>query len=136
MKQPGGSSAHNNIMKTINKVLILSVVAVAMATVSSAKADGALLTPRAKGNQIITVPATANDQSVAVNPNSGANSGIAAAELKYKMSLLSPRARGNQIVKVAGTNNDPDLVAGLQSQYGTPKALQQSMPVYQIAPVK
>ena len=111
-------------MKIINKVLILSVVAVAMATVSNVKADGALLSPRAKGNQIVTVAATTNVQPVIRNviyPNPGA--------------LLSPHAQGNQIVKVAGTNNDPDLVAALQSQYGTPKGLQ-TTPVYQIAPMK
>lgn len=102
----------------------MAVVASAMATVSNAKADGALLSPRAKGNLIVHVAGTSSAQPVAVNlihPNPGA--------------LLSPRAQGNQIVRVAGTNNDPDLVAALQSQYGSPKALQ-TMPIYLIAPVK
>lgn len=111
-------------MKTINKVLILSVVAVAMATVSNAKADGALLSPRAKGNQVVMAAAPTNVQPVAanlINPNPGA--------------LLSPRAQGNQIIKVAGTNNDPDLAVALQSQYGSPKGVQ-TLPLYQIAPMK
>ena len=113
-------------MKTINKILMMAVVTTAMAMVSSAKADGALLSPRAKGNQIahVQVAGTDSTQPVAmnvINPNPGA--------------LLSPRAQGNQIVKVAGTNNDPNLAAALSSQYGSPKGLQ-TMPVYQVAPIK
>lgn len=103
---------------------MMAVVTTAMAMVSNAKADGALLSPRAKGNQITHVAVTDSTQPVAMNviySNPGA--------------LLSPRAQGNQIVKVAGTNNDPDLVAALRSQYGSPKGLQ-TMPVYQIAPIK
>ena len=104
----------------------MSAVALAMTTVSQAKAGEPLLSPRAQGSQIHTVPAannTAAPTTVTTVPTVGA--------------LLSPRAQANQIVKVAGTNNDPDLVAALQAQSGSPKAKSQQLaPVYQIAPMK
>lgn len=113
-------------MKTSNKILVLSAVALAMSAVPNVKADGALLSPRAQGNQIVTVMAPTNEVAptrARIYPNPGA--------------LLSPRAQGNQIVKVAGISNDPDLVAALQGQSGPPRLKSsQSAPVYQIAPVK
>ena len=113
-------------MKTMNKMLVMSAVALAMSVIPNVKADGALLSPRAQGNQIVHITPDTNVAAVTVAtiaPNPGA--------------LLTPRAQGNQIVKVAGIRNDPDLVAALQGQPGTPRTKSlQAMPVYQIAPMK
>ena len=120
----------------------MSAVALGMAAVPNVKADGAFLSPRAQDHQIeIVSPPGTNATVVTSNkimPNAGA--------------FLSPGARGHQIVKVAGTNSDPDLVSlGLTPseyvimvEYGvTPTAsasphskVPQSMPSYEIAPVK
>ena len=108
----------------MNKILILSAVALTMTAVSNAKAGEPLLSPHAKGNQINGVMGTTNEVTVNYLVSSGG-------------ALLSPRAQGNQIVRVAGTNNDPDLVAAAQGLTGSPKdKSQQPVQVYQIAPVK
>jgi hypothetical protein len=129
-------------MKTMNKILLMSAVALGMAAVPNVKADGAFLSPRAQDNQIeIASPPGTNATVIAVQKVE-ANPG----------AMLSPRDRGNQIVKVAGTNSDPDLVGlGLTPyeyvnmvQYGlTPTAYAMprgksppSAPPYEIAPVK
>jgi hypothetical protein len=112
-------------MKTTNKILLLSAVALALTAVSQAKAGEALLSPRAQGNQIKHVTSTANDAN------------LVQASKTSNGALLSPRAQGNQIARVAGTNSDPDLVTTFQSLPGSPKdKAQQAAPVYQIAPVK
>jgi hypothetical protein len=122
-------------MKTMNKILIMSAMALAMAAVPNVKADGALLSPRAQGNEIkiASLPDAVGTDTTVVAPNKiMANPG----------ALLSPRAQANQIVKVAGTNNDPDLVllgqtSSEYSAYVSPRArTQQPAPVYQVAPVK
>lgn len=108
-------------MKTTNKILILSAVALAVSAVPNVKADGALLSPRAQSNQIATVAGTNNDVKA----------------VQTSTALLSPRAQANQIAKVAGTKSDPNLVMATQSQPGSPKdKSQQAAPVYQIAPMK
>jgi hypothetical protein len=129
-------------MKTTNKILVLSVAALAMAAVSNAKADGAFLSPRAQDHQIqIASPPRTNATVMAANRVEGNPS-----------AMLSPRDRGNQIVKTAGTNSDPDLVSlGVTPdeyvnmvQYGvtptpytSPHAKSpSSAPPYEIAPVK
>ncbi len=66
-------------MKTTNKILVLSAVALALTAVSQAKAGDALLSPRAQANQINQVTGTNNDTQ------STASSG----------ALLSPRAQAN-----------------------------------------
>jgi hypothetical protein len=113
-------------MKTTNKLPVMTAVALAMSVIPNVKADGALLSPRAQGNQIVHMTSDTNLAPVTmatIVPNPGA--------------LLTPRAQGNQIVKAAGIRNDPDLVAALQGQSGTPRTKSlQSMPVYQIAPMK
>lgn len=108
-------------MKTTNKILILSAVALAMIAVPNVKADGALLSPRAQSNQIKQVAGTNNDVKTPASTT----------------ALLSPRAQANQIAKVSGTNDDPNLVVAFQSLPGSPKdKSQQAAPVYQIAPIK
>lgn len=122
--------------------MILSAVAVAMAAVSNAEADGALFSPRAQGNQAGIVNAPGTNTTVIAAQKVEANPG----------AMLSPRDRGNQIVKVAGTGSDPNLVElGLTPneyvnlvQYGlNPTAYTAprtksptSEPPYEIAPVK
>jgi hypothetical protein len=55
-------------MKNVNKVLMAAVVAVALTTVNYAKADGALLSPRAQGNQIhIVAGSSVNDPDLLAN---------------------------------------------------------------------
>ena len=109
-------------MKTTNKILLLSAVTLSLAAVPQAKADDALLSPRAQGNQIVTVAGTNNDVKKA-QPSNGA--------------LLSPHGQASQITRVAGTNTGPDLVAREQALPGSPKdKAQQPAPVYQVAPMK
>ena len=109
-------------MKTTNKILLLSAVTLSLAAVSQAKADDALLSPRAQGNQIVTVTGT-NNYATPTKASNGA--------------LLSPHGQASQTTRVAGTNNDPDLVAREQALPGSPKdKAQQPAPVYQIAPMK
>ena len=108
-------------MKTTNKILLLSAVALALTAVSQAKAGEALLSPRAQGNQMKQVAGTNTDVKPA----------------QTSTALLSPRAQANQIAKVAGTNSDPNLVTAFQSLPGSPKdKAQQAVQLYQIAPVK
>ena len=132
-----------NVMKTMNKILVMSVVALAMATVSNARADGALLSPRAAGNQIQIANLPGTNATVIAVHTIVANPGAS----------LPPGAQGHQIVKVAGTNSDPDLVGlGLtpteyvnmvqfgqtSAEFASPRArsTQPSVPPYEIAPVK
>jgi hypothetical protein len=134
--------AKRKIMKTTNKILTLSAVALAMAAISNAKADGTLYSPRAQGNQVEIASASGTNATVTATQKVEAHSG----------AMLSPRDRGNEIVKVAGINSDPDLVSlgltpgeyvnmvqyGLTpTVYGTPRAKSPpSEPPYEIAPVK
>jgi hypothetical protein len=112
-------------MKTMNKILLMSAVALSMTAVSNAKADGALLSPRAQENQIRTVAGTNSDPD------------LAHRQMAQNGVLLSPRAQANQATRVAGTNSDPDLVAAMQAQTGSPKSKSlQPVQVYQIAPMK
>jgi hypothetical protein len=59
-------------MKNMNKVLMAAVMAFALTTVNYAKADGALLSPRAQGNQIhIVAGSSANDPNLLTNRPTG-----------------------------------------------------------------
>lgn len=102
-------------------------VALALAAVSNSKADGALFSPRAQGNQAeIAAPPGTNATVISVNKIE-ANPG----------AMLSPRAQGNQIVKTAGTNKDPNLAVAYIYTIVPPHALApQCAPRYEIAPVK
>lgn len=104
----------------MNKIVIMSAVALAMAAVPGVKASGSLLSPRAQGNQIKI--ASVSMETERIMPDQGV--------------LLSPRARGNQIVKVAGMDNEPNLVTLYNHLTVSPRALAQyPARVYQTAPI-
>ena len=126
----------------MNKILLMSAVALGMAAIPNVKADGSFLSPRAQDHQIeIASPPGTNATMIAVQTVE-ANPG----------AMLSPRGRGNQIIKSIGTNSDPDLVQlgvtpdeyvnmvqyGLApTAYASPHGkVPQSAPPYEIAPVK
>ena len=84
-------------MKSMNKVLMAAVVAFALTTVNYAKADGALLSPRAQGNQIHIV----------------AGSSVGDPDLLANRQYGSASARGSfrSAIKAPGTNTT-DLARG------------------------
>jgi hypothetical protein len=72
-------------MKNMDKVLLAAVVAVALTTINYAKAGGALLSPRAQGNQIYTVTgSSAGDPDLLANRPAGNASAWALARSSQK----------------------------------------------------
>jgi hypothetical protein len=60
----GVTRKERKVMKTMNKILVVSAVALAISAVPNVKADGALLSPRAQGNQIVHMTPDTNLTSV------------------------------------------------------------------------
>jgi hypothetical protein len=72
-------------MKNTNKVLMAAVVAAALTTVNYAKADGAFLSPRARGNQIhIVAGPSVNAPNLLTNRPTGNVRGWASARTLVK----------------------------------------------------
>ena len=97
-------------MKTRNLLITIGVATLATITINAFADNGALLSPRAAGNQIKHVAGTNND------PNLVNTTGIV---------LLSPRAAGNQPATAAGTSAEvtPASVCA-KTMTGSPKAIQ------------
>lgn len=111
-------------MKNMTKLLLVTSAAVAIT--SQAGAAERVLSPRAKANQIITVPATGSDPDVI----RGQNALGAAARSK---------TLGSRSMIAATSPNDPDLVRSQGPRAGSPRGLQQlreSGREFQVAPLK
>ena len=113
-------------MKNMNKVLLAAVVAIAFTTANYAKADWALLSPRAQANQTHTVAGSSlNDPDLVAN----------------RIAVGSPKAieQARSLAKVSGT--DPTDLAHDPTPTMSPKdpnyaqALREMREV-QIAPLK
>ncbi|HKW29254.1 MAG TPA: hypothetical protein VJT54_07965 [Verrucomicrobiae bacterium] len=90
--------------------ILLTTLGVAALTAITFNTNGALLSPRAMGNQIKIVSGTANDPDLVA-----VDQGLA----------LPPRALGNQIATTAGTNGNVNpALACVKTMNGTPKAIQ------------
>ncbi|HLZ53595.1 MAG TPA: hypothetical protein VKS19_03870 [Verrucomicrobiae bacterium] len=90
--------------------ILLTTLGVAALTAITFNTNGALLSPRAMGNQIKTVSGTANDPDLVA-----VDQGLA----------LPPRAAGNQIATTAGTNGDVNpVLACAKTMNGTPRTIQ------------
>lgn len=94
-------------MKTRNLLITLGVATIAAITFNT---NGALLSPRAAGNQIKVVSGVANDPDLVA-----VDQGLA----------LPPRAAGNQTTITAGTNGDVNPVTLCsRNMTSSPKAIQ------------
>ena len=93
-------------MKT--RILLTTIAAAAFAAITiNVSAGEALLTPRAAGNQIKTVP------------------GVTTAALAPATQTLSPRAQGNQVKTVASTASEvTPAMACVSNMKGSPKTIQ------------
>ncbi len=89
--------------------ILLTTISVAALTAITFNTNGALLSPRAAGNQIKIVSGTVNDPDLVA-----VDQGIA----------LPPRASGNQIAITAGTNVSVNPTLACRSMAGTPKSIQ------------
>lgn len=90
--------------------ILLTTLGVAALTAITFNSNGALLSPRAAGNQINPIAGTANDPNLVA-----IDQGLAAA----------PRAAGNEIATVAGTNGSVNRTAVCaKNMAGSPKAIQ------------
>ncbi len=110
-------------MKTIAKLILCAGAAVALT--SQVVADEPFMSPRAKANQIMTVPRTGTVQDLARGQN---DLGVAAKS----------KASGGITVVAGATKNDPDLAHGVAVP-GSPRAQQQlkeSGREFQVAPLK
>jgi len=94
-------------MKTNNIILTVAVAAVAATANLNARAAEPLLSPRARDNQIRTVP------------------GITEDRLQRGLLPGSPRGREQQVRVVSGVNSDPNLVAQNRNVAASPRALEQ-----------
>lgn len=93
----------------MNTRILLTTLGVAALTAITFTTNGALLSPRAMGNQIKTISGTANDPDLVA-----VDQGLA----------LPPRAAGNQIATTAGTNNGVNPALACRNMAGTPKSVQ------------
>jgi len=91
-------------MKANNILLTVAVAAVAAAVNFNARAAEPLLSPRARDNQVRTVPGVTQDR------------------LERGLLPGSPRGRDNQIKVVSGVNNGPSLVVRDQNSAVSPRA--------------
>jgi hypothetical protein len=90
--------------------ILLTILSVAALTAITFNTNGALLSPRAAGNQSKIVSSTANDPDLVA-----VDQGLA----------LSPRAAGNGIATTAGTNGSVNpALACAKTMNGTPKMVQ------------
>jgi len=98
-------------MKARISLITLGAVAVAAITLNL-NASGALLSPRAAGNEIIHTAGTNNDVNLVVL-------GLTSTE------YAAPRLAGNKVVAVAGTNKEvnPATLCS-QNMIASPKAVQ------------
>ena len=87
------------------KNLLMTIGAAALVAITF-NVSGALLSPRAAGNQITTVPAVT---TVSAAPTAG---------------LVSPRALGNQSITVATVTGDVNPALACRSMVASPKAIQ------------
>jgi len=89
------------------RILLVTIGAAALAAITlNVSASDTLLSPRATGNQIKTVP------------------GIAAAQPAPAAQSVSPRALGNQTTTVASVANDVNPVMECHKMIASPKAIQ------------
>lgn len=90
--------------------ILLTTLGVAALTAITFNTNGALLSPRAAGNQIKIVSGAANDPDLVA-----VDQGLA----------LPPRATGNEIATTAGTNGsvNPTTVCA-KNMAGSPKSIQ------------
>lgn len=93
-------------MKTNNIILTAAVAAVAATVNLNAGAAEPLLSPRARDNQIRTVPGVTEDR------------------LERSLVPGSPRAHDNQIKVVRGVNHDPNLIGRDRNPAVSPRALE------------
>jgi hypothetical protein len=93
-------------MKT--RILLLTLGAAAL-TAITLNTNGALLSPRAMGNQINIVSGTANDPDLVA-----VDQGLA----------LPPRAAGNEIASTPGMNGSVNSTLACRNMAGTPKTVQ------------
>jgi hypothetical protein len=89
--------------------ILLTLLSVAALTAITFNTSGALLSPRAAGNQIKAISGTATDPNLVA-----ADQGLAA----------SPRATGNEVATSAGTNGSVNPALACRSMAGTPKSIQ------------
>lgn len=93
-------------MKT--RILLTTLGAIALTAITF-NSSGALLSPRAAGNQIKAISGTATDPNLVA-----VDQGLAA----------SPRAAGNAVATTAGTNSSVNPALACRSMAGTPKSIQ------------
>lgn len=93
-------------MKT--RILLTTIGAAAIAAITF-NTSGALLSPRAAGNQINIAASTANDRNLVA-----VDQGLAA----------SPRIAGNQITAAASVANDTNPTVACRNMTASPKAIQ------------
>ena len=89
--------------------ILLTTLGVAALTAITFNTNGALLSPRAMGNQIKIVSGTANDPDLVA-----VDQGLA----------LPPRATGNEIATTAGTNSSLNPTLACRNMTASPKAIQ------------
>jgi len=95
-------------MKNRNLLITIGAVALTALTINL-NASGALLSPRAAGNQIKTA------STAIASPNSATENQSAA---------VSPRTLGNQTTTVAGAANDVNPAIACRNMTASPKAIQ------------
>jgi hypothetical protein len=100
---------HRKYERKMKTRILLTTLGVAALTAITFNTNGALLSPRAMGNQINTIAGTAHDANLVA-----ADQGLA----------LPPRATGNEIAPTAGTNGSVNPTLACRSMAGTPKSIQ------------
>jgi|GEM_PF-2516916 hypothetical protein len=93
-------------MKVNNIILTVSVAALSASLNLNARAGEPLLSPRARDNQIRTVPGMTEDR------------------LERGLLPASPRWRDNRIKVVRGVSDDPDLISRHRKLTVSPRALE------------
>jgi hypothetical protein len=93
----------------MNTRILLITLGAAVLTAITFNSPGALLSPRATGNQIRTISGTAAELNLVA-----VDQGLAA----------SPRATGNAVATTAGANGEVNPALACRNMAGTPKSIQ------------
>lgn len=108
-------------MKTFNKILLVSAVAVGFTLAQPTKADEPLLSPRGRANQITRISGTNSDPDLVHGRPIG---------MAVKTQSLHPTI-------VAGSSkNDPDLVHGVPLVMGKNPLRDLRGKAFEVAPLK
>ncbi|MBI3852994.1 MAG: hypothetical protein HY298_22300 [Verrucomicrobia bacterium] len=108
-------------MKSFNKILLVSAVAVGFNLAQAAKADEPLLSPRGKANQITRVPGINTDPDL----------------VRGQLLGAAAKAQSARPTMIAGSSkNDPDLVHGVPYLAGKNPMRDLRGKTFEVAPLK